>query len=135
MTTWKIENINKRSLIETREFAKDDKHFVIEIVWRFGSLTCESDVKPDVDLKNDSKWFPLSSDDNWEIEEYSWGDVTFSYDNMTDEEQAEIELMYEEDGAIALEDNGWIETDSDVYFVGPMMLTNVDTGETFSGEL
>ena len=52
MATWILTTQHKKNAIERSIWTKDGKNIIQEQGFRWGKFYCESDEKPDVDLKN-----------------------------------------------------------------------------------
>lgn len=133
MANWKLSNYHKKNAVDIQHWSKDGKRFVYSEGFRWGTFYCESDERPDVDLKNADGFEPLCND--WELDmldDGCWGEFDFSED-MTEEEREEIERIWEEDGYSGLEEAGWINTDTETVLIGPLLLENEDTGESWNG--
>lgn len=134
MATWKISNYHKKNCVEVQIWNKDGKTFTYSEGFRWGTFYKEDDDRPDVDLKNEDGFEPYF--DDWELEmmdDGCWGEFDFP-DSFTDEERAEIERIWEEEGYSGLEEAGWCNDDTEVYLNGPLLLENEDTGESWNGE-
>lgn len=136
MATWKISNYHKKNAVEVQHWQKDGKHFTYSEGFRWGSFTCESDTKPEVDLKNEHGWEPYAEDVEWDFDLFDdgcWGEFDF-IGEWTDEEKEEIEELWEEEGYSGLEEAGWLNDDTEYFLHGPLQLENIDTGESWNGE-
>jgi hypothetical protein len=136
MATWKISNYHKKNCVEKQFWRKDDKSFTREEGFRWGSFFCESDERPDVDLKNPDGFEPYWGEIDWELIEMfdgCWGELEFDED-WTEEEKEEIERLWEEEGYSGLEEAGWSNDDTETVLYGPLLLENEDTGERWNGD-
>jgi hypothetical protein len=134
MAIWKISNYHKKSCVEIQTWSKDGKTFTYSEGFRWGTFFKEDEERPEVDLKNEDGFDPYF--DDWELDmmdDGCWADYEFG-DDWTDEEREAVEAIIEEDGIYALEEHGWINTDTEVELQGPLLLENEDTGETWNGE-
>ena len=135
MATWKITNATKKNAVERQFWIKDDVVVTKDEGFRWGSWTGESDERPDIDLDNPEGFEVLSNDVDWEMEEMDdgcWVEWTFPND-MPEEEQERIQALWDEDWFDGMESDGWINEDTEHWIYGPIELTNVDTGETWTG--
>lgn len=137
MATWQISNLYKKEAIEKTFWMKDDLTISFEEGFRWGKWTCQSDEKPNLDLRN-QHGYCLSRDSNyeWELETMDdgcWGDWEFP-EAIDEEEQERIQDLWEEGFFEAMEEDGWMSDDTEYWIRGPIMLKNLDTGEEFSGE-
>lgn len=136
MTTWKISNYHKKNAVELQFWTKDGKTIIREEGFRWGSWYCESDEKPNVDLKNpDGYEVSWTTDYEWELDmmdDGCWAE-TRAGDYATDEDVEEFEELWEEDSYEAVEGAGWENVDTEYWIYGPLELTNEDTGESWNG--
>lgn len=136
MAIWKITNATKKNAVERQFWIKDGVTIIKEEGFRWGIWSCESDEQPDVDLDNSDGYELMSTDYEWEMEEMidgSWVDWTFPED-MDEEEQERIQELWDEDSFDGLENDGWINDETEHWIYGPIKLTNEDTGEEFESE-
>ena len=124
MATWVLTTEEKKNVVETEFWYKDGKTIKRSTGFRWGTVYCESDEKPEIDLDNpegisvfDCGYdFELDNlDDGWSLEvEYP--------DDMDEEEQARMDELWDEDAYDAWESEGWSQTDTDTWFHGPLSL-------------
>ncbi len=136
MAIWKIQNYHKKNAVERQFWSKNGVVITKDEGFRWGTWTCESDTRPDIDLKNSNGWEVLSDDVDWEIEEMvdgCWVEWNFP-DDMDEEEQERIQELWDEDYFDGMEADGWSNDDTEYWIYGPLQLTNEDTGEEFTGE-
>jgi hypothetical protein len=136
MATWKIQNYNKKSAVERQFWYKDGMTIVKEEGYRWGTWTCESAERPDIDLDNPDGWEQYSQDQDWEMEEMydgCWVDWQFPED-MPEEEQERLQEIWNEEFFEGLENEGWSNDDTEFWIYGPIQLTNEDTGEEYIGK-
>ena len=135
MATWILTTQHKKNAIERSIWTKDGEKIVQEQGFRWGKFYCESDEKPDVDLKNPDG-YEIGGDYDWELESLDdgcWADWEFP-DDMNDEDRKAIEAAWDEDFYDGVESLGWSNDDTEYHFHGPLRLENEDTGEVFEGE-
>ena len=135
MAIWKITNKHKKSAVEKQFWVKDNVTVVKEEGFRWGTWSCESDEKPNVDLDNPDGYDLMNTDYDWEMEEMidgCWVDWTFP-DDMDEEEQEHIQALWDEDSFEGMESDGWINDETEHWIQGPIKLTNEETGEEFNG--
>ena len=129
MATWEISALYKKSAYEITYWFKDGKRLSREEGYRWGSFVCDSDERPDIDL---GETFEVDADwDLVELDDGCWAEWEFP-DDMTEEEQEEIETAYSENFYEGLEELGWGQSDTEYYLSAPLKLTNKDTGEEFT---
>ena len=71
---------------------------------------------------------PISS-----LDDGCWADWTFP-DDISEEEQAEIETAWEEEYFDGMEELGWRNDDTDYILQGPLELTDEEGNVVYSGE-
>lgn len=142
MATWELTSEWKKSAVERQFWYKDDKVIIREEGYRWGTFTVESDTMPLTyeELRNEDG-YELGSIDNdecWELVDMidgCWAD-TEKGRNCTDEDLEEFEEAWEEDYYEGVEAKGWTQDDTEYFFTsGALKLTNLDTGEEFSGSV
>ncbi len=136
MATWRISNYHKKNAVERQFWVKDGVVVTKDEGFRWGNWTCESDTKPDIDLENPEGYEVLVSDYDWEMEDMidgCWVDWEWP-DDMPEEERERIQALWDEDWYDGMESDGWMNDDTEHWIYGPIMLTNLDTGEEFKVE-
>lgn len=137
MATWRISNYEKKNAIEIEYWSKDGKGFRHITGFRWGNFRYEGEDRPEVDLDNEYGFEPYGQDEEWELESLEdgcWAEFEFDEDDWTDEEKQEIEDLWEEDSYNALEDIGCVNTETEIILRGPLLLENLDTGESWTGK-
>jgi len=135
MARWRITNLDKKSAVERQFWVRDGVTVVKDEGFRWGIWECDSDEQPDIDLSNPNGYELLGTDYDWEMQEMidgSWLEWTWSSD-VAEEERERVEELYAEDGFEGMEEDGWINDETEQWIYGPMALTNVDTEETVNG--
>lgn len=135
MATWKLSTQHKKNAVERSFWYKDGQKIVQEQGYRWGTFYCESDEKPDIDLKNPDG-YEIGGDYDWELDslddgcwlEWEWPE------GMSEEEQNQIMDAWSDDFYDGLEELGWTNDDTEYIFFGPLQLENEETGEVFQGE-
>ena len=124
MTTWVLTTTDKKSVEEIEFWSKDGKTIKRITGFRWGTVYCESDEKPEIDLDNpdginvfDCGYdFELDSlDDGWSLE------VVYP-DDMDEEEQERMDELWDEDAYDAWESEGWSNIETETWFHGPLSL-------------
>ena len=136
MATWKLTTQYKKSAVERQFWYKDGKVVIREEGYRWGEFYCESDEQPEIDLVNPDDYNLSESDYDWELtslDDGCWSDWTFPED-MTEEEQAEIEAAWEENYFEGMEELGWSNDDTDYILQGPLELLDEDGNVIAQGE-
>jgi hypothetical protein len=128
MAVWILKTLHKKSAVEKQFWCKDDKVIIREEGYRWGEFYCESDEQPEIDLDNADGYNLSESDYDWELtslDDGCWADWTFP-DDMTEEEQAEIETAWDEDYFDGMEELGWTNNDTEYILQGPLELSDED---------
>lgn len=124
MATWVLTTTDKKSVEEIEFWYKDGKTIKRITGFRWGTVYCESDDKPEIDLDNpdginvfDCGYdFELDSlDDGWCLE------VVYP-DDMDEEEQERMDELWDEDAYDAWESEGWSNVETETWFHGPLSL-------------
>ena len=129
MANWKLETVEKKSVIDTEMWGKGALTIDRVTVWRWGEAFIESDEKPDIDLTNEEGFNILNSEYDIELGDFSDGDlVDIVYPADIDEtERTRLEDLWDEEGESGWEEDGWVIEDRDIYFNGELDLINMDT--------
>ena len=136
MPVWQITNRQKKSAVERQFWNQDGREFIKEEGFRWGIWECESDERPDVDLDNPDGYELMATDYDWEMVEMTdgcWVDWTFDA-SFDEEEQEEIQELWNEDYFEGLEGSGWNNEETEHWIHGPITLKNMDTGEEWHGD-
>lgn len=136
MATWRIRNYHKKNAVERQFWTKDGVEIIRDEGFRWGEWTCESDERPDIDLANPDGYELMSTDYDWEMQEMddgSWAEWHWP-DDMPEEERERIEAIWDEHWYEGMEEDGWVNDDTEHWIYGPIELTNEDTGESWNGD-
>jgi hypothetical protein len=136
MATWILKTLHKKNAVERQFWYKDGKVIIREEGYRWGEFYCESDEQPEIDLDNEDGYNLSESDYDWELtslDDGCWADWTFPED-MTEEEQAEIESAWEEEYFEGMEELGWSQDDTEYILQGPLELSDEDGTVIAQGE-
>jgi len=136
MAIWILKTLHKKNAVEKQFWYKDGKVIIREEGYRWGEFYCESDEQPEIDLDNEDGYNLSESDYDWELtslDDGCWADWTFPED-MTEEEQAEIESAWEEDYFEGMEELGWSQDDTEYILQGPLELSDEDGTVIAQGE-
>jgi len=124
MATWVLTTKTKKNAVEKQFWYKDGRVIIREEGYRWGKFYCESDERPDVDLANPDGYELGGTDYDWELDNLDdgcWADWTFP-DDMSEEEQEEIQEAWEEDFYEGMEAKGWSNDDTEYWFYGELEL-------------
>lgn len=136
MATWKITNYHKKNAVERQFWIKDGVTVIKDEGFRWGTWTCESDERPDIDLANPDGYDVFSSDLDWEMQDMNDGSwVEWSWpDDMPEQERERVQALWDDDWYEGMEDDGWSNDETEHWIYGPIELTNMDTGESWNGD-
>lgn len=124
MATWVLTTKTKKNAVEKQFWYKDGRVIIREEGYRWGKFYCESDERPDVDLANPDGYELGDSEYDWELDNLDdgcWADWTFP-DDMSEEEQEEIQAAWEEDFYEGMEALGWNNDETEYWFYGELEL-------------
>ena len=133
MATWELSTEYKKNAIEVQLWYKDGVTIKRVEGYRWGTFYCESDERPDIDLRNEGDGYELA-DYDWELgslDDGCWADWEYPTD-FPIEERIKIEEAWDNDWYDGMEALGWSNDDTEYWFQGPLKLVNRDTGEEFS---
>lgn len=128
MPTWKLETVEKKSVIDTERWGKGALTIDRVTEWRWGEACIESDEKPDIDLTNEEGFNVLNSEYDIEIGEFSDGnlvDVVYP-DGIDETERERLEELWDDKGEYGWEEAGWVMEDREIYFNGELDLINMN---------
>ena len=115
----KVSTVEKKSVIEKNFFTKDGKTFYIEQGYRWGYFVTEDEV----DLESIDPEEGLMIYD-YDVIDHSFDDgcwIEFHYDDELDQDERDaIETAWEEDWYGGLENLGWMEDETEVWFLGEL---------------
>ena len=124
MTTWVLTTAEKKSVEEIEIWTKDGQTIKRITGFRWGTVYCESDERPDIDLDNPDGLDVFSTGYDFELDNLDDGwyaEVEYP-DDMTEEEQQRLDELWEEDSYDGWESNGWINDETETWFYGPLNL-------------
>jgi hypothetical protein len=124
MATWVLTTEEKKNVVETEFWCKDGKTIKRSTGFRWGTVYCESDERPDIDLENPDGLEVFATDYDFELDNLDDGhycDVEYP-DDMSDEEQERMDELWDEDSYSAWEEEGWSNDDTETWFHGPLNL-------------
>ena len=133
MAVWQLSTEYKKNAIEVQLWYKDGVAIKRVEGYRWGTFSCESDERPDIDLRNEGDGYELA-DYDWELgslDDGCWADWEYPTDFPV-EERIKIEEAWDNEWYDGMEALGWNNDDTEYWFQGPLKLVNRDTGEEFS---
>ena len=123
MAVWQLSTEYKKNAIEVQLWYKDGVAIKRVEGYRWGTFSCESDERPDIDLRNEGEGYELA-DYDWELDSLDdgcWAEVEYPED-MSQEEQERMDELWDEDSYDGWENEGWSQDDSETWFNGPLSL-------------
>lgn len=138
MAKWNLMPQFKKSIQEVEFWTKDGKVIQYSVWWRGGNVIVETatDEAPEIDLENaddngldvfgladGETILDVETDSFWDGDNSEW--LAISPD-VTEEELEEVRLAWEEDWSAGVEELGWEQDDSEVYFYGELALERID---------
>ena len=124
MSTWVLTTLEKKNAVETEFWIKDIQTIKRKTGFRWGKVYCESDERPDIDLANPDGLDVFNTDYDFELDSLDdgcWAEVEYPQD-MTEEEQERMDELWDEDSYDGWESEGWINSDTETHFYGPLSL-------------
>ena len=125
MSKYKINSVVKKNTTEVETFAKGDKSFSIETLWRH----CEYIVESEEPIEATEGTFEVTE---YQIEDSNLDDGIATYfnplSNMTEEECEGIEEFFwsSDGGYFGLENDGWEHLDTEVFIFNGVEVEKLD---------
>ena len=136
MARWQISNYYKKNVVDRQFWHNEDREFVRDEGYRWGTWECESEERPDIDLDNPDGYELTATEYDWDLVDMldgSWSEWT--YDTSFDqEEKDQLEAAWDELGYEGLENLDYMMNESEQWIYGPILLKNLDTGEEWHGK-
>jgi hypothetical protein len=133
---WQISNYYKKNVVDRQFWHNNDREFVRDEGYRWGTWECESEERPDIDLDNPDGYELTATEYDWDLVDMldgSWSEWT--YDTSFDqEEKDQLEAAWDELGYEGLENLDYMMNESEQWIYGPILLKNLDTGEEWHGK-
>ena len=143
LKTWTLYAKYKKSTVEREHYTKDGQTIIVETGWRGGDFTVNTvgDDPPDIDVENEDgiDVYGHSSDNVDSIDTNStydgcWMDIEWPED-MPEEEQERLQELIDENGFYdALTEEGWDQTDGEMWLHGPLVIEDSDGNVVADGE-
>jgi hypothetical protein len=124
MPTCVLTTTEKKNVEEIEFWYKDGKTIKRTTGFRWGTVYCESDERPEIDLENPDGLEVFATDYDFELDNLDDGhycDVEYP-DDMSEEEQERMDELWNEDSYSAWEEEGWSNDDTETWFNGPLDL-------------
>ena len=124
MTTWVLTTVENKNVEEIEFWSKDGQTIKRITGFRWGTVYCESDERPEIDLENPDGLEVFATDYDFELDNLDDGhycDVEYP-DDMSEEEQERMDELWDEDSYSAWEEEGWSNDDTETWFHGPLNL-------------
>lgn len=131
MPTWVLSNLEKKNCVE-REFWNHPDYsnpIIREIGWRWGSFSCSSTEKPEIDLENPDGLYVYDTDYDFEmdsLDDSCWEEWVWP-EEIPQEERKRLEELWEEDFYDGWENDGISLDESEVVLHGPLSLEEART--------
>ena len=124
MATWVLTTTDTKSVEEIEYWYKDGKTIKRTTGFRWGTVYCESDEKPEIDLDNPEGISVFDCGYDFELDNLDdgWNCYVEYPDDMDEEEQARMDELWDEDAYEAWEGEGWSQDDTETWFYGPLSL-------------
>jgi hypothetical protein len=124
MATWVLTTTDKKSVEEIEFWYKDGKTIKRTTGFRWGTVYCESDEKPEIDLDNPEGISVFDCGYDFELDNLDdgWNCYVEYPDDMDEEDQERMDELWDEDAYEAWEGEGWSQNDSETWFYGPLSL-------------
>ena len=124
MTTWVLTTLEKKNVEEVEFWSKDGQTIKRITGFRWGTVYCESDEKPDLDLDNPDGIDVFSTGYDFELDNLDDGcSLEVEYpDDMLEEEQERLDELWDEDSYDGWERDGWSNVETETWFHGPLNL-------------
>ena len=130
MASWKLATNEKKSIIETEIWLKDGMVISRETIWRWGSIIITSDNIPEIDLENNVELYLDDLEYDYYLDDLVDGDLNVEYDdNLSDEEQEELDELWDEGDEFSWREAGWRLDDTEISFCGPLTIEEVTDGD------
>jgi hypothetical protein len=123
MTTYTLSTAEKKNVLQTTIWTKDEIEISHSQLFRWGSWSCHDKRALDIDTSNPYGYSVYDTDIEWELismddccwENWNWGALEADL-------QLQIEEGFNSDGYSWLDENGWIEKESIVILKGPLLI-------------
>ena len=126
MALWSVKPEWKKSIIERNYLVKDGNRLMVEVGWRWGEFTVETedDNPPDIEAGVDI----YSCGYNGELVETSDGCwEEYDYDEVDDDTQAWLEEFFEEGNSwLDLEEHGWNHLDCEMIIDSDLIIERIE---------
>jgi hypothetical protein len=124
MSTWVLTTVEKKNVEEIEFWSKDGQTIKRITGFRWGTVYCESDERPDIDLDNPDGIDVFSTDYDFELDNLDDGcSLEIEYpDDMPEEEQERLDELWDEDSYDGWESDGWSNVETETWFHGPLNL-------------
>lgn len=124
MSNWVLTTVEKKNVEEYEFWTKDGRTIKRITGFRWGTVYCESDEKPEINLDNPDGISVFDCGYDFELDNLDDGwyaDVEYP-DDMNEEEQERMNELWEEDSYDGWEGEGWSQDECETWFHGPLSL-------------
>lgn len=121
---WVLTTTEKKSVEEYEFWTKDEVTIKRINGFRWGTVYCEDEDKPEIDLDNPNGISVFDCGYDFELDNLDDGwycDWEFP-DDMSEEERQAIMDGWDEDSYDYMESNGWYNSENETWFFGPLNL-------------
>jgi hypothetical protein len=122
--TWVLTTTEKKSVEEYEFWTKDDVTIKRINGFRWGTVYCDNEDKPEIDLDNTDGISVFDCGYDFELDSLDDGwycDWEFP-DDMSEEERQAIIDGWDEDSYDYMESNGWYNSETETWFFGQLSL-------------
>jgi hypothetical protein len=122
--TWVLTTTEKKSVEEYEFWTKDDVTIKRINGFRWGTVYCDDEDKPEIDLDNPDGISVFDCGYDFELDSLDDGwycDWEFP-DDMSEEERQAIIDGWDEDSYDYMESNGWYNSETETWFFGQLSL-------------
>lgn len=124
MAKWIITNVESKSVCEIKSWIKNGQIIQLVEFYRFGEWSCESEIRPKLDLINNDGFEVTDSEYQWNMEFMSDG-MGYEWefpDEMDEADKEAIEEAWSEQFYEGLEALGWEEQADSHWIYGAISL-------------
>lgn len=127
-----VEPAQKKTLVEILNFTREDQQLSIETLWKEGRFIVVIDEDEGETVPNWEELDYLSLNSYEHYLDYTWDGQYTEFDgkNVNEEEIAQAEKVFYDDGVGYLMDHDWVEEDPDCYIDGGVIVNEITGSET-----
>ena len=133
---FKVENVDKRTVVELAKFEKDGDTLIVESLWRSGAFIIIIDEDTEVPNWDELDYLSLDTYEYY-LDHTLNGEYTeVRSKGLTEEAISELEAIVNDEGNSGLYDAGWEEDDTQYFIDGPVAvveITGTEEAEMYIG--